>query len=238
MLDVLKRKRTRWRGWFKKSKFSKLGKRTLLVLAAAGLGMVVVVAAGLYLRPRARGSSLPDVPGALPPTPNFAIFREDALATDPAAPPRAWKYIVIHHSASTRGNAQIFDQAHRERGWRCLGYHFVIGNGLDQGDGVIVAGPRWYGQEAGAHAHSTEHNEYGIGICLVGNFDVQQPTLAQWHALITLVSKLSQRYHIPLSNIVGHGQIRQGGSTACPGKNLHLQAVRDEVGVGQGRAGE
>ena len=84
----------------------------------------------------------------------------------------------------------------------------MIGNGLDQGDGTIVAGPRWYGQEAGAHAHSTEHNEYGIGICLVGNFDVQQPTPAQWHALITLVSKLSQRYHIPLSNIVGHGQIR------------------------------
>ena len=155
------------------------------------------------------------------------VFTDEVLATDPNAAPREWKYIVLHHSASVRGSAEIFDVAHRQRGWKCLGYHFVIGNGTDQGDGAIVAGPRWYSQEAGAHANATEFNEHGIGICLVGNFDQDVPTPAQLVALKTLINKLCHRYNIPGTNVVGHNQVRLGGSTACPGKNFPLKELRE-----------
>src|SRR5207248_641368 len=101
----------------------------------------------------------------------LAAINDEVLATDPAVRVCDWRYIVLHHSASLRGSAEIFDQSHRARGWKCLGYHFVIGNGTDQPDGSVVAGPRWFSQEAGAHANSIEYNEHGIGICLVGNFD-------------------------------------------------------------------
>jgi len=152
----------------------------------------------------------------------------EALAIDPSCRTRDWKYIILHHSASVRGSAQTFDEWHRARGWRCLGYDFVIGNGQDQGDGFIVAGPRWYRQESGAHANSNEYNEHGIGICLVGNFEERPPTPAQWNAVRALVRELRQRYHISSENIAGHNQIRRGGSTACPGRLFPLQQLRDE----------
>lgn len=155
------------------------------------------------------------------------ILTEEVLATDPSVPPRDWKYIVLHHSASLRGSAEIFDQAHRQRGWKCLGYHFVIGNGIDQPDGGIAAGPRWYSQEAGAHANSALYNEHGIGICLVGNFDQDTPTPAQLTALRSLITRLCHRYNIPASGVVGHNQVRLGGSTACPGKNFPLKELRE-----------
>lgn len=218
--------------------FKKLPRR----LRAPALACMIAASAGLALyafqhRALARHflKVLPSLPSIFPATsaPAAPLFNADVLAIDAAAVERHWKYIVIHHSASTRGSAQIFDQAHRERGWRSLGYHFVIGNGSDQGDGVIAPGPRWYSQEAGAHAHSTEHNEYGIGICLVGNFDLQKPSPAQWSSLVELVATLSKTYAIPPGNIVGHNAIRQGGSTACPGKNFPIQELREAVFFGK-----
>jgi hypothetical protein len=144
--------------------------------------------------------------------------------------PGEWWYIVIHHSGTASGSAQSFDQNHREtRGWRCLGYHFVVGNGNGQGDGVIIAGPRWYSQEPGAHANSNEHNVHGIGICLVGNMDEQPPTPAQWAATRALVAQLRRSYNIPPEHVLGHNQVRGGGSTACPGKLTPLGELREEV---------
>jgi hypothetical protein len=154
---------------------------------------------------------------------------EEVLALDPGRAPRHWKYIVMHHSGSNAGSAAVFDEWHRARGWRSLGYDFVIGNGHEQGDGVIIAGPRWRRQEAGAHANGAEFNDYGIGICLVGDFEKTAPTPAQWAATCALVRELCRRYTIPSANIFGHGQIRQGGGTLCPGKNFPLQTLRDET---------
>jgi len=193
---------------------------------------LLIAAPFCYSKLRASAKSLFPSSPLFPSTaaPSLPVFDEEVLSTDPAAVERHWRYIVIHHSASTRGSAQIFDQAHRERGWRSLGYHFVIGNGTDQGDGIVAPGPRWYSQEAGAHAHSAEHNEYGIGVCLVGNFDVGKPSAAQWATLVTLAQRLSRRYGIPPANIVGHGMIRQGGSTACPGKFFPMIELREAVG--------
>ena len=88
----------------------------------------------------------------------------------PPVAPRQWKWIVIHHSATTTGGAAEFDKMHKAKGWDELGYDFVIGNGSDTGNGQIEVGPRWTKQKIGAHAKSSDNrfNEYGIGICLVG----------------------------------------------------------------------
>jgi len=53
-------------------------------------------------------------------------------------PSNKWKYIIIHHSATDKGNCQIIDRAHKQRGWKCVGYHFVIDNGTSgKEDGQI-----------------------------------------------------------------------------------------------------
>ena len=134
------------------------------------------------------------------------------------APERSWRWIVIHHSATDAGSAAAFDNFHRNgRHWDELGYHFVIGNGGGSGDGLIEVGPRWPKQKWGAHCRvgdNEEYNYFGIGICLVGNFDKRRPSEAQMQSLARLVDYLAARYHVDPSHIIGHGSV---GDTRCPG---------------------
>lgn len=133
---------------------------------------------------------------------------------------RLWKYIVVHHSATVRGNAASFDRMHRqERGWDELGYHFVIDNGNGGPDGRIEVGSRWTKQKWGAHTGGTPDNEYnnhGIGICLVGDFSHRMPSRAQIAALERLVAHLAKKYNIDPSNVIGHREA-PNSKTGCPG---------------------
>src|SRR5262249_52623291 len=110
----------------------------------------------------------------------------------PTAAAHEWRWIVIHHSATPNGNAASFDREHRAKGWDELGYHFVIGNGTYSRDGQIEVGPRWPKQKWGAHAKTADEqfNNFGIGICLVGNFDLDRPSAAQLQAVAKLTAYL------------------------------------------------
>ncbi len=137
---------------------------------------------------------------------------------------RSWRYIVIHHSASDSGNASTIDKYHREvKGWsNGLGYHFLIGNGNGSHEGKIEVGDRWNEQKDGAHAGNDKYNKYGIGICLVGNFDNSYPSDSQISSLLYLVDYLQNRCNIPRENIVMHRDFRK---TACPGRNFPYNKV-------------
>jgi N-acetyl-anhydromuramyl-L-alanine amidase AmpD len=119
----------------------------------------------------------------------------------------------------------VFDKEHKAKGWDGVGYHFVIGNGTNSGDGQIEVTPRWPIQKWGAHAKTADNrfNEYGIGICLVGNFDVERPTSKQLASLARLVAYMSRTYHIPVTNVIGH---RDTKATDCPGKFVSLPMIR------------
>jgi N-acetylmuramoyl-L-alanine amidase-like protein len=146
----------------------------------------------------------------------------------PRATPRDWQWIVIHHSATSYGSAAIIDTWHRQRGFDCLGYHWVIDNGNGNPDGMIEVGPRWPIQKWGAHTRTADNrfNDFGIGICLVGNFDVDHPTPAQIKSLVRLVTYLMRTYHIPLNHVIGHSDAKP---TDCPGKYLSVAHIRDLV---------
>jgi hypothetical protein len=142
------------------------------------------------------------------------------------ATPNAWRWIVIHHSATAIGGAMRFDKEHRDvRHFDELGYHFVIGNGTDTPDGKVEVGPRWPKQKWGAHAQTPDEqfNRFGIGICLVGNFDQQHPSDAQLRSTAKLVAYLMKTYNIPPSHVIGHGDTKP---TDCPGRNVHVAALR------------
>ena len=130
---------------------------------------------------------------------------------------RPWQYIVVHHSATPAGNAAAFDQAHKDRGWDGLGYHFVIGNGNKSADGRIEVGFRWEQQREGAHAGVPLMNQRGIGICLVGDFDKTSPTPAQMRSLERLCGFLSAYCNIPSSGLRLHRDFRE---THCPGRHF------------------
>jgi hypothetical protein len=197
---------------------------------APHLALLAVAAGGCAPSPPARLANLPPHELNLaPPAPPPKDRRPPAQAEPvPAAwKPRAhrpWRHIVIHHSATDRGCAAVFDRWHRERnGWDSLGYHFVICNGRGGGDGEVEVGPRWAPQKWGAHCGGTpdnEYNNYGIGICLVGDFRERLPSDRQLASLRRLVRYLAGRYGIPPGRVIGHRDA-PNARTACPGAALH-----------------
>jgi hypothetical protein len=137
-----------------------------------------------------------------------------------------WKYIVVHNSGTREGNAQIFDYYHRHvRGWpNGLAYHFVIGNGSDSGNGQIEIGSRWTRQISGGHVHSDYLNYISLGICLVGDFNRDLPTAAQYEALDELIRYLRKRVgkvDTHYSIVLGHKEINPR-PTDCPGARFPL----------------
>jgi len=139
-----------------------------------------------------------------------------------------WTWIIVHHSDSSYGSAAIIDKWHKDRGFDELGYHFVIGNGTNSGDGQIEVGPRWPKQKWGAHDNALDnrYNTNGIGICLVGNFNDTRPTPKQLHSLLRLVVYLMRTYNIPADRILGHGETKV---TQCPGRYLNVTSIRAQA---------
>ena len=131
--------------------------------------------------------------------------------------------IVIHCSAvrpNQTSSAKKIDEWHKDRGFKCIGYHYVI-----RRDGTIELGrPEW---EIGAHC--VNHNAHSIGICYEGGLDIRgQPadtrTEAQKQTMRRLLEELHERY--PRAMIVGHRdliatphsdlQVRESPHKACP----------------------
>ncbi|TAK45275.1 MAG: N-acetylmuramoyl-L-alanine amidase [Betaproteobacteria bacterium] len=107
---------------------------------------------------------------------------------------RAIRHIVIHCSATPNGDARFgleaIDRMHRERGWRKIGYHYVI-----EADGTVRRGRDE--DEIGAHVEGS--NAHSIGICLIGT---DAFVWAQWEALARLARHLEDRY--PAADMLGH----------------------------------
>lgn len=98
--------------------------------------------------------------------------------------------VIIHCSATREGkeyHAADIDRWHKIRGFRCIGYHYVIAL-----DGTIEVGRPI--DEVGAHVKG--HNANSVGICYIGGLDKNgRPkdtrTPAQQAALDRLVWRMS-----------------------------------------------
>ncbi len=145
-------------------------------------------------------------------------------------PTKKWKYIIIHHSATSWGNALAFHRAHLNKGWdRGVGYHFIVDRGTSgKQDGQIEVSPRWIKQQDGSHCKAGDMNPKAIGICLVGDFNRNRVTTEQMDSLVYLVKILRKYYHIPMENIIQHGKVH-GASTDCPGKKFPWEEFRRRI---------
>jgi hypothetical protein len=163
-----------------------------------------------------------DQPLACPPV----IVAGAERGWEPAVPLNGWRYIVVHHSATVGGSAALFEKEHREqRHWENgMGYHFVIGNGVDVPDGLVEIGDRWRRQIQGAHVGG-DLNKECIGVCLVGDFERTYPTARQMASLDRLLRFLQARCRIPTTRVLGHREVRPG-HTVCPGQHFSMDALR------------
>lgn len=144
-----------------------------------------------------------------------------------------WHYIVIHHSAGDYGCIPFLTKVHRRRNYSdpidAIPYHYIIGNGNGLGMGEIASDWRQTYDIWGAHVSkkNPEINFRGIGICLIGNFEIDFVPAKQYMALVKLTRYLMTRYLISPKNVTGHGYI-PGEATKCPGKHFPMKRfIRD-----------
>lgn len=127
---------------------------------------------------------------------------------------REIREIIIHCSATPEGKDYTvadIDRWHRARGYRMIGYHFVIYR-----DGSIHVGrPK---DEPGAHCKG--HNTVSIGICYIGGLsnegipkDTRTPQ--QRDSLLGLIEQLQEEF--PHATIHGHNEF---ANKACPCFNV------------------
>lgn len=121
--------------------------------------------------------------------------------------------IIIHCSATPEGRevtVEDIDRWHKQRGWKGIGYHYVI-----YLDGTVHRGR----PEEQIGAHCTLHNACSIGICYIGGIakegkkstpkDTRTPE--QKEALIKLLQDLAERY--PEATVHGHNEF---AAKDCP----------------------
>ncbi|MGB2862081.1 MAG: peptidoglycan recognition family protein [Sedimentisphaerales bacterium] len=174
----------------------------------------------------------PVLPTVVKPKPRQETIQSDFPRDwlPPAQVEKQWTAIVIHHSATENGNAAIFDRMHREHNhWEGVGYDFVIGNGINSGDGQVEVTFRWQRQMAGAHCGGTPGNWANVdavGICLVGNFNDTKPTTQQMESLLKLIRFLKKRYGISNGSIYGHKSTPGARITDCPGNKFPMARLK------------
>ena len=80
----------------------------------------------------------------------------------------------------------------------------------------------------GAHAHGA--NLDSLGVCVTGNFEIEEPTEKQIAKLIYVLAYWCSKYGIDPGEIYGH---RDKGTTAtlCPGSNLYkyMSGIKNAV---------
>ena len=145
------------------------------------------------------------------------------------------KYIGVCHTAFPASQKQEtnriqsleevcndVDSWHRNKGWACISYHYMIAKNGDI-----------------AQCNTLESNSYTVGdnrpltvcICLDGNFEFQQPTIEQLQSLEDLTRELATNHpEFPagMADIYGDNELNYPGvdysdgsnPTACPGTNL------------------
>lgn len=155
---------------------------------------------------------------------------KDVRSEFPLAKGRKWPVrnereidtIVIHHAAAperkdgdTLKQLKQFAELHQrpghlsKRGGATIAYHYAI-----DGKGEVwkcnrLSHATWHAQGANAN---------GVGIILLGNFELTTPSATALESLRELVSIL--RRDLPNCwRVLGHREVK-GSSTACPGKHF------------------
>jgi hypothetical protein len=133
--------------------------------------------------------------------------------------------LTVHHEGApdpvwftdAQQTAQRLDKIRRAHLQRMnagdIGYHLVIDR----------AGRLWSGRPLKYQgAHVKDHNERNLGIMVLGNFELQEPTEAQLNTLTASLAGLMRRFNLGTERVHTHRELMP---TVCPGKRLQPKIV-------------
>ena len=125
--------------------------------------------------------------------------------------------IILHCTATPEGKDYTVEDItrwHKERGFRTIGYHYVIYR-----DGSVHKGRK--NSEIGAHC--TGKNANSIGVVYIGGMtsDNKKPkdtrTTEQHKSLLELVQKLMRMYNLTIQDVHCHNEFAK---KSCPCFNI------------------
>lgn len=123
--------------------------------------------------------------------------------------------VVFHHSLSHDVSAFTIEKWHVERGFECIGYHYVIraDGGIELGRDIKMVG-----------AHAFGRNKDSIGVCITGNFNNHKPTQEQYYSAAYLYLYLCGIYkkHLKLD-------FHRSGFESCPGFKFNKRELKKLV---------
>ena len=125
------------------------------------------------------------------------------------------KYIIIHNTADAK--ELTFDEAEKiytKQHWN-FPYHYLIAKN----------GERKKFKEIDKNAGSTNNNRYNqraVQIALIGNFNNEEPTEAQYKTLNYLIAEIEKKHWIQIK--IWHNEI-PWAKTSCPWANFDKQML-------------
>lgn len=143
----------------------------------------------------------------------------------------AYQTVVVHHSAlyedDDLSTVWAVQNLHiDDRGWADIGYHFLVGR-----EGTLFAGR----DLTVRGTHTAQHNTGSVGVCLLGNLELNEPTAPQLAAAQAIINWLALR--LQLTHLAGHTDFN--AETVCPGARLRplLQQMAIDAGLVYGTEG-
>jgi N-acetylmuramoyl-L-alanine amidase len=162
-------------------------------------------------------------------------------------PRKPINYIFVHTTASGDPktgevydiSAKEIDRYHRRRGFKSIGYHYVI-----RMDGRVETGRPYKGgkflsdEEVGEHVEGL--NKQSIGIALSGHGDIKPMTEAQFSSLINLLVDLINKTGLSVDHVLGHKEVnnlvsagivssRYKTTKTCPGRYNDMTKIREKL---------
>jgi len=125
-----------------------------------------------------------------------------------------WKPVWFTDYQNTAERLELIRVSHINR-MRAgdIGYHFIVDRN----------GRVWEGRSLRFQgAHVKNHNQFNVGVMVLGNFDKQAPSSRQLVALQNTLATLMKKYRVPTNRVYTHQELNP---TACPGRNLQPRMV-------------
>ncbi len=135
------------------------------------------------------------------------------------------KRIMVHHSATkdsgTVSWGAIWKFHVQVRGWQDIGYHAGVELLRDRYEAL-------YGRPVTIKgAHTRGQNSDSLGICFIGDYDVEEPPTEMLLVGIRRVIIPWMDVHgIPIDEIFGH---RSFSTKTCPGKLFSMEKLRQLI---------
>jgi N-acetyl-anhydromuramyl-L-alanine amidase AmpD len=131
--------------------------------------------------------------------------------------------IIIHHSLTKDSDTVSWSairRFHLSNGWSDIGYHFGIEKVNETYEVLMGRMPN----KKGAHCKEQGMNSKSIGVCFVGNYDIEVPPPEVWTMGIRLVRWLMGEFEIKWQEVYGHTEFATHKS--CPGKMFDMDLFR------------